>query len=122
MYQGLEQQKGRVFLVHEVLVEAIKKECQDPEGKPFFSRAQKRWFPFSEDPASVWNKNMKLDAAFSQVSRHPDLAFKDMGTLSDAMYKRMDPFEKKMGSLKLAMVVTVVVCNLEFCLTGLSSH
>lgn len=41
MYQGLEQQQGRVFLVHEVLVEAIKKECQDLEGKPFFSRALK---------------------------------------------------------------------------------
>lgn len=31
MYRGLGQQKNKVFPVHEVLVETVKKEWQDPE-------------------------------------------------------------------------------------------
>lgn len=110
-----------MFPVHEVWVEVIKKEWHDPERKLFFSSALKHRFPFSEDPASVRNKNPKLDVTFSQVFRHTDLAFKDMGALSNAMRKRMDSFEKvlRFRCLKPAMAVT---CNLEFWLTRLQAH
>lgn len=70
----------------------------DPERKPFFSRALKRRFPFSEDSVSVWNKNPKVDAAFSQVSGPTDLTFEDMGALSDVMDKRMDFLLKNLGN------------------------
>ncbi|PIN97262.1 hypothetical protein AB205_0124080, partial [Aquarana catesbeiana] len=52
-YKGLGEQKKKVFPVHKVLVETVKKEWQDPERKPFFSRSLKRRFPFSDDPAST---------------------------------------------------------------------
>lgn len=99
MYHGLEEQKKRVFPVHEVLVDAVKKKWQDPERKPFFSRALKRRFPFTEHEALVWNKTPRQDTAFSQVSRHMDLAFEDMGVLSDPMDKRMDSLLKKTWGL-----------------------
>lgn len=70
MYQDLGEQERKFFPVHKVLVEAIKKEWQDPKIKPFFSKVFKQRFPFSDDPASVWNKISKLDTAFFQVSRH----------------------------------------------------
>lgn len=71
-------------------MDSVKKERQDPERKPFFSRALKQRFPFLEDPVSMWNKCPKLDAAFSQVSGHTNLAFEDMGALADTMDKKMD--------------------------------
>ena len=127
MYEGLGEQEKKYFPVHDVLIEAIKKEWQDPERKPFFSNTLKRRFPFSEDPASIWNKVPKLDAAFSQVSRHTDLAFEDMGILSESMDKRMDSLLKKswdstLGSLKPAMAATVVARNMEFWLNQLQTH
>lgn len=36
MYQGLQETKARVFPVHKVLSEAVRKEWADPERKPFF--------------------------------------------------------------------------------------
>lgn len=45
-----------------------------------FFKALKR-FPFEENEELVWNKQIKIDAAFSQVSRKTDLAFEDMGIL-----------------------------------------
>ena len=99
MYEGLGDQESKNFPVHDVLIEAIKKEWQEPERKPFFSKALKRRFPFSDDPSSIWNKTPKLDAAFSQVSRHTDLAFEDMGILSEPMDKKMDSLLKKVLGL-----------------------
>ena len=127
MYRGLEEQERKVFPVHDILVETIKKEWQDPERKPFFSRSLKRRFPFSEDPLSVWNKSPKLDAAFSQVSRNTDLAFEDMGVLSDVMDKRMDSLLKKcwdstIGNLKPELAVTVMARNLEHWLSKIQEH
>lgn len=112
VYQGFGEHKKRVFPVHEVLVEAVKREWQDPERKPFFLRALKRRLKFFEDEASVWTKTPRLDTAFPQVSRHTDLAFEDTGALSDPMDKRMDSLLKKiwdlsLGNLKPAMAVTV---------------
>lgn len=52
-------------------------------------------FPFDEDSVQVWNKRPKLDAAFSQVSRHTDLAFEDMRVPKDTMDKRADSLLKK---------------------------
>ena len=127
MYEGLGEQENKFFPVHDILVEAIKKEWQDPERKPFLSKNLKRRFPFSDDPSSVWNKVPKLDAAFSQVSRHTDLAFEDMGILSESMDKKMDSLLKRswdstLGSLKPAMAVTVVARNMEFWLNHLQTH
>lgn len=127
MYKGLGEHKRKVFPVHEVLVDAIKKEWQDPERKPFLSKALKRRFPFAEEEALVWNKSPKLDAAFSQVSRHTDLAFEDMGALPDPMDKRIDSLLKKswdssIGNLKPAMASTVVARNMEYWLTQIKAH
>lgn len=36
MYQGLDESKHRVFPVHRVLSDAVKKEWKDPERGPFF--------------------------------------------------------------------------------------
>lgn len=79
MYQGMDEVKHRVFPVHNVLTDSIKREWKDPERTPFFSRSLKRRFPFDDNSAQVWNKRPKLDAAFSQVSRNTDLAYEDMG-------------------------------------------
>ena len=127
MFSGLGEEKKAVFPIHEALINTIKKEWQDPEKKPFFSNALKRRFPFSEEESLVWNKSPKLDAAFSQVSRHTDLAFEDMGVLSDPMDKRMDSLLKKswdasQGNLKPAMAATVVARNLEHWLTQVKAH
>ena len=127
MFASLGEQKKRVFPVHEVLVNTVKKEWQDPERKPFFSKALKRRFPFSEEETLILNKVPKLDAAFSQVSRHTDLAFEDMGVLSDPMDKRMDSLLKKswessQANLKPAMAATVVARNMEHWLTQLKAH
>lgn len=46
MYQGLEGTKQRVFPVHMVLTETIKKEWKDPEKGTFF-------FPFSQKEISI---------------------------------------------------------------------
>lgn len=123
----LGNKKRKDFPVHDVLVEAIKNEWKDPERKPFFSRALKRRFPFSEGESLVWNKTPRLDAAFSQVSRQTDLAFEDMGVLADPMDRRMDSLLKKswdssQGNLKPAMAVTVVARNMEYWLTQIKAH
>lgn len=88
--------------------------------KPF-SRALKQTFSFAEEEALVWNKSPRLDAAFSQVSRHTDLAFEEMGALSYPMDIRMDlllkSWDSSQGNLKPAMAVTVVASNIEYWLT-----
>lgn len=127
MYEGMGEQKKKVFPVHQVLVDAVLKEWQDPERKPFLSRALKRRFPFSEEETAVWNKSPKLDAAFSQVTRQTALAFEDMGSLSDPMDKRIDSLLKKtwdssLGNLKPAMAMTVVARNMEYWLTQIKAH
>lgn len=72
------------------------------------------------------NKIPKLDAAFSQVSRHTYLAFEYMGALSEAMNKRMDFLLKSwystVESLKPAMAVTVVAHNVDFLLAQMQTH
>ncbi|XP_073476117.1 lamina-associated polypeptide 2, isoforms alpha/zeta-like [Aquarana catesbeiana] len=127
MYAGLNEPKGRTFPVHSVISDAITKEWQDPEKKPFFSRAHKRRFPFEEDPSAVWHKVPWLDAAFSQVSRSTDLSFEDMGVLKDPMDKRMDlllnrSWQSIMSNLKPAMATTCVARNLEYWVNQLRSH
>lgn len=127
MYAGLSESKSRTFPVHAVISETIRKEWADPDRKPFFSRAHKRRFPFDEDPAALWNKVPKLDAAFSQVSRSTDLAFEDMGILKDPMDKKMDQQLKRtwqsiMGNLKPAMATTCISRNLEYWVNQLKAH
>lgn len=53
MYQGLEETKHRVFPVHRILSDAVKKECKDPERGAFFSKTLKRRFPFEEKETEV---------------------------------------------------------------------
>lgn len=95
-------------------------------ARPFFSRALKCKFPFSENEVSFWNKSPRLNAAFSQVARNTDLAFEDMGALSDLMDKRMDlplkTWEYYIGNLKLTMAVMVVAYYLEYYLTQIKVH
>ena len=127
MFQGLDDSKRRVFPVHKVLSDTIKKEWKDPERAPFFSKTLKRRFPFEDGDTELWNKKPKVDAAFSQVSRRTDLAFEDMGVLKDAMDKRADSLLKKAWdststSLKPAMAATVVARNLECWVEKLKNH
>lgn len=127
MYLGLEEIKHRVFPVHKVLTDTIKKEWKNPERGQFFSKTLKRRFPFEENEELLWNKKTKIDAAFSQVSRKTDLAFEDMGILKDAMDKRADGLLKKawdssLANLKPAMAATVVARNLECWLEQLKNH
>lgn len=89
MYAGLSEPKNHTFPVHAVITETIQ-EWSELERKPFFPRAHKTRFPFDEDPAPLWNKVPKLDAAFFLVSRSTDLAFKDMGILKEPVDKKMD--------------------------------
>ena len=88
MYKGLHKKKSKNFPVHGSLLNTIKLEWESPERKPFFSGNLKRRFPFDEDAALPWNKNPKLDAPLSKVSKNSDLAFDDMGTLKDPMDKK----------------------------------
>ena len=127
MYQGLDESKSKVFPVHKVLFDTIRKEWKDPERGPFFSKNLKKRFPFNEEDAEVWNKKPCVDAAFSQVSRRTDLAFEDMGVLKDSMDKRADSLLKKAWdstslSLKPAMASTVVARNVECWVEKLMSH
>lgn len=92
MYQSLGEQKRKVFLVYEVLVEAVKKQWYDPKRKPVFSRALKCRVLFQR---MLWNKSPKLNTAFFQGSGHTDLVFEDIGVLSDSMDKKMDSLLKK---------------------------
>lgn len=57
MYKGLEEPKGRIFPVHKVLSDSIRREWADPERKPFFSQGPKRLFPFDEGAEHPWNKS-----------------------------------------------------------------
>ena len=118
MYQGLDASKHKVFPVHKVVSDTIRKEWKDPERGPFFSKSLRKRFPFEDKDSEAWNKKPKVDAAFSQVSRRTDLAFEDMGILKDPMDKRADSLLKKAWdstslSLKPAMASTVVARNLE---------
>lgn len=127
MFQGLGEEKHRVFPVHKFLSETIKREWKDPERAPFFSKSLKRRFPFDEDSSHIWNKKPRLDAAFSQVSRNTDLAFEDMGILKDTMDKKADSLLRKawdssLANLKPAMASTVVARNLEHWLEQLKIH
>ncbi|XP_077319390.1 uncharacterized protein LOC143941218 isoform X2 [Lithobates pipiens] len=126
MYQGLDETKRRVFPVHRVLSDSVRKEWKDPEKAPFFSKALKRRFPFEDKDSEVWNKKPRVDAAFSQVSRRTDLAFEDMGILKDPMDKKADSILKAWDaasvSLKPAMAATVVARNLECWVEKLKSH
>lgn len=127
MYKGLHKRKSRVFPVHSSLVDTIKLEWDNPERKPFFSSNLKRRFPFDEDTAQPWNKNPKLDAPLSKVSKNSDLAFDDMGTLKDPMDKRGDillhrAWDSAVGNLKPALASTCVARNLEVWLTQIQSH
>ncbi|XP_040189524.1 lamina-associated polypeptide 2-like [Rana temporaria] len=127
MYQGMDDSKHRVFPVHKVLSDTVKKEWKDPEKGPFLPKSLKRRFPFENKETEVWNKKPRVDAAFSQVSRRTDLAFEDMGVLKDAMDKRADALLKKAwdsasASLKPAMASTVVTRNLECWVEKLKGH
>ncbi|PIO24885.1 hypothetical protein AB205_0183080, partial [Aquarana catesbeiana] len=48
MYQGMDEVKHRVFPVHKVLTNSIKRKWKDPERAPFFSRSLKRRFLFED--------------------------------------------------------------------------
>ena len=82
---------------------------------------------FSDDPKEVWNKNPKLDAPLSKISKNSVLAFEDMGHLKDAMDKKGDiilkrAWETSVASLKPALATTCVARNMEFWLTQLQEH
>ncbi|XP_073471260.1 extracellular calcium-sensing receptor-like [Aquarana catesbeiana] len=64
---------------------------------------------------------------YGQVSRHTDLAFEDMGELSDPMSKSLDSRLRKswnssLVNLKPAMAATVVARNMEYWLTQIRAH
>ena len=127
MYAGLGDTKSRVFPVHSLITEMIKKEWLEPEKKPFFSGSHKRRFPFEENPEAIWNKIPKLDTAFSQVSKSTDLTFEDMGLLKEPMDKRIElllkiTWQSVMNNLKPAMATTCVARNLEYWIGQLKSH
>lgn len=75
----------------------------------------------------MWDKNPKLDAQLSKVSKKKySLAFQDMGHLKDCTDKRDDiilkrTWETSVASLKLVLA-TSVARNLEFWLSQLQDH
>ncbi|XP_077336773.1 lamina-associated polypeptide 2, isoforms alpha/zeta-like isoform X2 [Lithobates pipiens] len=127
MYEALGKKKARVFPIHKVLSDLVLKEWSEPDKKVFFPKSLKRRFPFDESPEAVWNKNPKLDAPLSKISKQADLAFEDMGHLKDPMDRRTDivlkrAWDASMAGLKPALATSCVARNLEFWLSQLQEH
>lgn len=126
MYEALGKKKAKVFPIHKVLSDLVRKEWAKPD-KVFFPSSFKRRFPFDESPEVVWNKNPKLDAPLSKVSKQSDLAFEDMGHLKDPMDRKTDivlkrAWDASMAGLKPALATSCVARNLEFWLSQLEEH
>lgn len=105
----------------------VRKEWAELDKKVFFPNSLKRRFPFDESPEAVWNKNPKLDAPLSKVSKQSDLAFEDMGHLKDPMDRKTDivlkrAWDASMAGLKPALATSCVARNLEFWLSQLEEH
>lgn len=57
----------------------------------------KRRFRFDDGSEHSWNKCPKLDVPLSKVSKKAALAFEDLGSLQDAMEKKIDLALKRLG-------------------------
>lgn len=117
VFEGLGGKKKRFFPLHKTVKDLIQREWKNPERKAFFSKSQKRKYPFEEEGTTSWDRAPKLDGAITKISRKASLPIDDAGSLPDPMERKMEAclrrsWEASSSALKPGVASTCVARTL----------